>query len=240
MNNDQYIQLEKTMVRYRDLIKVPVADCSEPFVILDKRKVPNGYKQSMSDMKSVMGTEIIVRKTVYGKLVQAQKYLKKKYPHLSVYVTYGYRSPEIQTRRFQQILTDITSVTFFPEPAFLYEEAHRFVAVPTVAGHPAGGAVDVTLINTRTSEFLDFGSTMYSYETKNCYVFAPVSGKAAKNRMILRECLMHAGFAPFDGEWWHFSFGDREWAYYYRRPEALYNQVPVGKLKIISYNEEEL
>ncbi|QQR69366.1 MAG: hypothetical protein IPI58_01405 [Alphaproteobacteria bacterium] len=33
------------------------------------------------------------------------------------------------------------------------------------------------------------------------------------------------GFAPFDGEWWHFSYGDREWAKYYGRSHAIYSQI---------------
>jgi D-alanyl-D-alanine dipeptidase len=38
------------------------------------------------------------------------------------------------------------------------------------------------------------------------------------------------GFAPFDGEWWHFSYGDREWAYFYKKKNALYGQIKVGRL----------
>jgi D-alanyl-D-alanine dipeptidase len=34
--------------------------------------------------------------------------------------------------------------------------------------------------------------------------------------------MVAAGFAPFYGEWWHFSYGDREWAAVYGEPAALY------------------
>ncbi len=37
--------------------------------------------------------------------------------------------------------------------------------------------------------------------------------------------MLTAGFAPFDGEWWHFSFGDREWARFYGAENALYEQI---------------
>ncbi len=33
-----------------------------------------------------------------------------------------------------------------------------------------------------------------------------------------------AEFAPFWGEWWHYSFGDCEWATYYEKPNAIYSQ----------------
>ena len=34
--------------------------------------------------------------------------------------------------------------------------------------------------------------------------------------------MVSEGFAPFYGEWWHFSYGDREWAAFYEK-EALYD-----------------
>jgi hypothetical protein len=45
------------------------------------------------------------------------------------------------------------------------------------------------------------------------------------NRKMLRDAMMAEGFAPYDGEWWHFCYGDKEWAFYYKKDKALYNQV---------------
>ena len=45
------------------------------------------------------------------------------------------------------------------------------------------------------------------------------------NRGLLQDAMVAAGFAPFYGEWWHFSYGDREWAAFYYRPAALYGPV---------------
>lgn len=36
--------------------------------------------------------------------------------------------------------------------------------------------------------------------------------------------MMLYGFAPYDGEWWHFSFGDKEWAFYYKKEATLFEQ----------------
>jgi len=52
-----------------------------------------------------------------------------------------------------------------------------------------------------------------------------ISKDAWHNRQILRLWMMTAGFVPYDGEWWHFSYGDREWAKYYGMPNAIYNQI---------------
>ena len=52
-----------------------------------------------------------------------------------------------------------------------------------------------------------------------------ITPKVRQNRLLLRRLLTKQGFAPFDGEWWHFSYGDREWAKYYEKEEAIYDQI---------------
>lgn len=167
----------------------------------------------------------MIKKGAYEKLIRAQKKLQRKNPSLSLFITYGYRSLAVQIKMFLKILKQLSS-TFFTNPVELYEEAHRYVAVPTVAGHPTGGAVDVIIIDLNKKKSLNFGSKQYDFSNKDSYVFAPnISSKGKKNRMLLRSVMLRAGFAPFDGEWWHFSYGDREWAFYYKKKNAIYNQV---------------
>ena len=33
-----------------------------------------------------------------------------------------------------------------------------------------------------------------------------------KNRRLLYHVMSAAGFVNYDGEWWHYSYGDRQWA----------------------------
>ena len=224
-------QLEKTMVRYRDLTRIPVTDSREPMMTLSPTVVRNGYRVEMSDMVPMLGDKIVVRKTLIALLTTAQRLLRKKNKKYSLFITYGFRSLDVQTRKFQLVASQIAKKRFFKNPTDLYEEVHRFIAVPTVAGHPTGGAVDVIIIDT-TGKELDFGSPQYDFNTKNCYVFAPnISAPARQNRRLLRCCMTAAGFAPFDGEWWHFSYGDREWACYYKKAKAIYSQRKISQVK---------
>lgn len=226
MNN--FIALENKMVRYSDLIKINTIESGEPFVVIKKDAIKNDYLPEMSDMKKLIGSKIVVRKSVYEKLLTAKNYLTKICPGLFLCVTYGYRSLEIQKTRFLKRIREV-SINFFDKPLDLYEETHRYVAVPTVAGHPTGGAIDITLIN--NNEQVDFGTKMYDYTTKNCYTFSKnISDLARKNRLLLRNVMLKSGFAPYDGEWWHFSYGDREWAFYYKKAYAVYDQIPFKKL----------
>lgn len=220
--------LEGKMLRYQDLLTVKCGENNNPLVEIPPL-IMNRYNPLCSDMQLLLHNKMIIRKSVSEKLIQAQKKLAEENNQFSLCITYGYRSLEVQTKRFQSVLQNTKQ--FFPNPYDYYEEAHRFVAVPTVAGHPTGGAIDVVLVDKKTNKTLDFGSKQYDYSSKACYVFWPkVNITAQKYRMLLRKVLLEVGFAPFDGEWWHFSYGDREWAYYYKKKQSLYSQIAFKNL----------
>ena len=106
----------------------------------------------------------------------------------------------------------------------LMEYVHLHVAVPDVAGHPTGGAIDLTLAD--ENDALDMGSAYGDFSTPLYHAFAEGTTEAQRaNRMLLRQVMVEAGFAPFTGEWWHFSCGDREWAAIWDQPAALYEQL---------------
>lgn len=231
--SSNYKEIESKIPRYEDLLKIKIVDNDEGFVYLDEKKVPNGYLPELSDMKEITGERILVRQSVCEKLISAQEILHKKNKDLTLFVTYGYRGLEIQIERFMKFLKYNIN-QFYDNPVDLYNAIHPFIAVPSVAGHPTGGSVDITIKNLIDQNFLNFGSKQYDYSTKDCYVFVDsMSDEAMKNRMLLRECMTEAGFAPYDGEWWHFSYGERDWAYYVNAPYAIYNQVKHEDIKII-------
>jgi D-alanyl-D-alanine dipeptidase len=223
-NNDIIKKIESEMVKYTDLLTINTVENNENFIPINPTVIPNGYMANFSDMENVTGKNPLVRESIYTKLQTAQRILTEKNPNLTLYATYGYRSLDVQTKIFLDVLSK-TNKEFFPNPIELYEEIHRYIAVPTVAGHPTGGAVDITIKNISTGKQLNFGSELYDFSNKLCYVFyKPLEDKAIENRSLLREVMIGAGFAPFDGEWWHFSYGDKEWAYYYNQKNAIFEQ----------------
>jgi zinc D-Ala-D-Ala dipeptidase len=209
--------LESQMVTYNTLLSVAKKDNKENFVKIDTNKIPTKKN-------------IFVRKSIYEKLLKVQSELVNEYPSYSLLISCGYRNLDLQIKKFIKQLKKVN--IYFEDPLDLYEEIHRYVAVPAVAGHPTGGAIDIIIINAKTGLPLNFGNKQYDYSTKNCYVFSPnISDVARKNRMLLRKYMTKEGFAPFDGEWWHFSYGDREWAFYYKKPYAIYDQLNEEKIQ---------
>lgn len=232
--SSEYEKLEATIPTYEALRAIPVVESNEPFVAIDTARILTGYMPGMEDMKEILGNTVLVRQGVFARLLKAQECLSATADNLKLFVTYGYRSLEIQTKRFNALLEKTRAVGQYADEAALYNEVHRFIAVPVVAGHPTGGAVDITIKDLTTGEFLDFGSKQYDYSTKDCYVFVDtISEEAKTNRLMLRNCMQEAGFAPFDGEWWHFSYGDRDWACYYKKPQALYGQIAYDAIETL-------
>lgn len=228
LKND--VRLEKTFVKYRDLINIPTRENKDKMVYLDQ--IRGKYLKNRSEMKRLTDGKILVRQEVLKRLKMAQELLSKQDEDLDLVLTYGFRDLSIQTERFLKRLKEVSN-EYFEDPTKLYETIHRSVAVPSVAGHPTGGAVDIIIVNKKTNKPLDFGSKQYDYSNKNSYVFINgISAKARKNRNMLRSCMLQAGFAPFDAEWWHFSYGDKEWAFYYKKPYALYKQLTLKEIKV--------
>lgn len=217
--SEVYELLQDKMLTYTELLDVLVFPNGEPLVPLNET---DNLSVNPVDpkMAEVTGNDIYVRQGVVERLGMASMALAKNNPELKLEVVYGYRLPSIQKQNFARVKEELPATL---EGIELMEAAHRMVAVPKVAGHPTGGAVDVQL--TKEGEPLDFGTKQREF-VPDTYTFSPFIGRPAwSNRQLLRRIMLGAGFAPFDGEWWHFSYGDREWAKYYNEPNAIYEQI---------------
>lgn len=216
-----YEMLESTFPTYKEFTTIPVCDNGEPLVPIGSEF--EGSLQILENYKQYTGNQIFVRSHVVMMLIQAQKELREIYPDYNLEVICGYRHPEIQEKTHSEHKKWLKEQNPLLEGDELTEVAHRFSAAPDVAGHPTGGAVDVRIIGSEGSP-VNMGPEFEP--SKDIYVFSPFVEKEVWHiRQILRNCMVKAGFAPFDGEWWHFAYGDREWANYYNKPEAIYAQL---------------
>lgn len=224
---DVYKLLEDKFPSYHDLCRIPVVDNGERLVPLKGTGI---HHHCFDDrMRKYTGEDVYLREGLVSKLQAAQSYLNEALPGHILEVAYGYRHLFIQTESFEAVKEKLVSQkpSGWTEDA-LKEAASHSIAVPDVAGHPTGGAVDVFVKNPEGTQ-LDMGTGFHEF-TKNSYVYSPfVSKKVWFNRQKLRQSMTSAGFAPFDGEWWHFSYGDKEWAYFYGKPNSIYDQVQMDQ-----------
>ena len=112
------------------------------------------------------------------------------------------------------------------------------------SGHSRGSTVDLTLVKLPPKaqgawdgtlrscfapyrkRFRDSGVNMgtgYDCIDPRAHTFdARITGRAHRNRLLLRRTMSRAGFAPYDNEWWHFTLRREPY------PETYFN-FPVAR-----------
>lgn len=214
MNKDSSHFLKKQINSFSEYVDMPVRSNGEKLIPIPKTDHLR-VRQIDPRMTPFTGDQIYVRETVLESLIRAKKILQSKNPALALEVVYGFRTLKIQRELFEEMKKKLATEN--------EELVHHYIAAPVVAGHPTGGAVDIQIL--KNDAPLDFGTKIWEF-VEDSFVFSPCINKTAwQNRQLLRDIMTQAGFAPYDGEWWHFSYGDKEWANYYGKPFALYEQL---------------
>ena len=208
---------ERRTFTHRELARVPPGTSSEPLV--DARAHDPAIAAA-----PVAGGGIVVRATVARMLATANAHLAAG--GLRLCISDGHRPAERQERYFRETRDALRRAHPQLDDEALLDRVHALSAVPEVAGHPTGGAVDVTLVDRHATE-LDMGTPVADvsdaqHAPTHAAGLTPVQ---LRNRLTLHDAMVAAGFAPFYGEWWHFSYGDREWVAFYGEPRAIYGAV---------------
>lgn len=172
----------------------------------------------------------LLRRDVARRLMLAASNLPDE---VQLHLVEGYRPPAVQAALYEayrrRLLEDLPGI----DVAESHRLASRFVAPPSVAAHPSGAAVDVTLVDARGRP-LDMGTAIDATPEDSdgaCYLDAPgISTPARENRRMLAAALRTAGFVNYPTEWWHWSYGDRYWAFVTRAGAALYGQMRLAHL----------
>ncbi|MDR1071048.1 MAG: hypothetical protein LBL21_00175 [Rickettsiales bacterium] len=227
-----YSELRKGMITCKQAmtIKEVCAETDrEPWAILPKDESGLVGRPEASEVPPSL-PHITVRGTVARKLARADAALKLRNPNRQIVVACGYRSLELQRRGFAEQMELLRGK--FEDEDELMEAASANIANPTIAGHPAGAAADVTIFDMAAREYLDFGTPCGNLDSPDILYASPFIGEEAKaNRRLLREIMSAQEFLPFDGEWWHFSYGDKEWAYANKMQAALYGQKTIDEIR---------
>jgi D-alanyl-D-alanine dipeptidase len=205
-----------------EVLKFPTLDNNEGTVSL------LGYPKIVIDRRKQMTNEqYVVRKTVLIKLLDALQYLPP--PEINFLVVESFRPLSIQTRYFKEYSEELKKLHPEWDAAKIYSEASKYVSPPEIIPpHSTGGAIDLTLCDEQGKE-LDMGTRLNADpgESDNaCFTAAEnISDEAKTNRKILIDALSNVGFINYPTEWWHWSYGDRYWAFNARAPYAIYGSV---------------
>ena len=198
-------------------VEVPDAvECGEALVDITDLHPRIRYAASYLEM-GIEGapSRCLVRSGVYERLCAALELLPVAYSFL-IYDTL--RPLAVQRALFEDYKGKLAAEHPELDEAELEERTSEFVARPVKdalrpSSHQTGGAVDLTLL--KGGQAVDMGTEFDE--------FAPVAHAAhferpgmdaavRDNRRLLHNVMREAGFTHYEGEWWHFDYGDRQWA----------------------------
>jgi D-alanyl-D-alanine dipeptidase len=172
---------------------------------------------------------IWVRAGLHDRLLKAAELLNGVDGKYKLVVRAGHRPLKVQ----KQVLKEAVEAYMAEHPDVSQEEAldyaRIFVNDPDIQlpSHCCGGAIDVDLFDTTTNKFVDFGSPV-NYNEDISYLHSELASPAAKaNRMMLLTAMLDAGFASDISEWWHYSYGDQTWAWFYGYQNSLYAPIDI-------------
>ncbi len=112
-------------------------------------------------------------------------------------------------------------------------ETSRYLAPPEVAAHPTGAAIDLTLCNA-SGEDMDMGSSInlssIDGSTLTYTASTDIPPQARELRNLLSRAMQSQGLVNYPSEWWHWSFGDKYWAFCTGNSTARYAAKDVHEL----------
>ncbi|WP_274915859.1 nitrilase-related carbon-nitrogen hydrolase [Streptomyces sp. WZ-12] len=209
---------------------VPVRECGEPLVDV-RTAAPRLLADDVTAVEAGAdggGAFRYLREGVLRRLLAAQETLPDG---LRLRFAEGYRPPALQRHYFTRYGDELRAAHPDWDDARVHRAASRFVSPPEVAPHSAGGAVDLTLVTADGTE-VDMGTPLDASPEESggaCYTSAPGLTPAVRaNRRTLAAALRGAGLVNYPTEWWHWSYGDRYWAWATDAEHALYGPRELG------------
>lgn len=198
------------------ILRIPLRECGEPLVDCRSHLLVSERRSDPA------GDWAHLRAGVVERLLRAEGLLPHGWRWL---LTEGYRPPALQQEIFGSYAATLRKLHPGETEEHIRKAAARWVAPLEAAGHVAGAAADLTVCTSGGAE-IDMGSPEAATPEESngaCYTGAPgLPEEAKRNRAHMINALTAAGLVNYPTEWWHWSFGDRYWAWATSTPAARY------------------
>lgn len=195
---------------------VPIADNGEE--LIDVRGAGLLVDETRASIQRISESPFLIRSGVLSRLLEAESRL----PHGDrLQVKEGWRPIEVQAEIYDHHLRMLRAERPGATEESLRADAIRYVAPPDGAPpHSTGGAIDVVVL--RGGLPLDMGSGFNEPGERAAMAARGIGPGERRNRARLAAAMEAAGFVNYPHEWWHWSYGERYWAFSLGRPAAIY------------------
>lgn len=180
-----------------------------------------------------------VRQGVYLKLLNMLEHLPS---NVGIAYFEGYRTLQKQKEYFDNKFKEILLQVKDKELA--YQETCKLVSpfINNVPTHATGAAIDITLFEIKEAQpiLIDMGKfdVIFGPNDQQETFSENITAHQKINRLVLLEAAIKAGLVNYGYEWWHYSYGDRAWAYVTKQKQAKYGLAAEKDDPILSINKE--
>lgn len=206
------------------LVKIQTSDriLIEPFWTIEGDWEGERYADYIKEHPEYDG--VYVRSELATRLQAAAEKLDSKY---RLVIHAGHRPVGVQRKILIDCAEDYKEEHPNTSDEEAMEHARTFVSDPetSLPPHVCGAAVDVNVIEIATGKPLDFGSKVNDDNDKSFLYYPDLTQEQKDNRLMLVTVMLEAGLASCKPEWWHFSYGDQVWAWFYGKENSLYSPI---------------
>ena len=193
---------------------------------IDKPDVVTISKDDGFFLNTAVADDFRIRRQVYEMMKKAQKRLPQGM-HFMVFEAY-------RPLARQKMLWNRTNTALRQQyPDMPEKELHALTETFTAdpfngigSGHQACCAIDISLCDSSGEEF-DMGTKMHEFNEFTKTETAGLKPDVIRNRKILKDALEKEGLINYPAEWWHFSYGDHQWAYLAGEPTCPFGPVDI-------------
>lgn len=231
---DKADKKEEYLTYVKDIFKkVKVIENNDPLLPL-KEYLDKDIQINLCDLKVIDSNNedrLFLRKMVIQKLNKVQKLLPKGY-HLMI--RDAFRSEALVWKLYHLYFNDIKLMKSNLSDKEVDIEVRSRIAMPDDSvppGHMTGGAIDVVL-GDDSDNFIPtrITGTDFINSAEHQYTFCKDLPKEMyDNRMILYNAMTKVGFSNISREYWHYSYGDGNWAAKRKKKIAIYGIPKLNK-----------
>ena len=195
------------------IIEVSESETKPTLIELDKNKYIQDAKCEYFELRSI----------IVKKLDIASSLLPLGYK-FKIFETY--RSLEKQKLFWEKELIKLRQQYPNWSQEKLEEKANDGIANPYKigSGHQTGAALDLTIC--KDGKELDMGTPyLDTNNSKTPTLSQGLSEQQIKNRSLLYFLMSVAGLVNYPLEWWHYSYGEQEWAVITNHNKTLFSKI---------------
>ncbi|MEK7072657.1 MAG: M15 family metallopeptidase [Patescibacteria group bacterium] len=205
------------------MASIKIVECNEPLV--DIKKYCPKVVIAIDKKRLSLEKNFYLRKTMAKMINKATDYLPTGTTFI---IRDAWRPQSVQEKIFKGFFARFSKKYPNWKKQRIINEINKYVAPATgkhASGHMTGGAIDLRLIKNGRKVPMNDRSHKLTYQENAKSIQPKLPQYLQKNRQLMFDALIKAGLSNYPKEYWHWSYGDIQWARRNKKKIAIYGVI---------------